>query len=85
MEEAYQASAVGVFRMVLIIVFVLVLLRILGKVLVARRNIQEQHNIRAKQENRKKAQEASKRDLGKVRIVDERKEHTEFTDYEEVE
>jgi uncharacterized membrane protein len=84
MEEVYQASAVGVFRMVLIIVFVMVLLRVLGKIVVARRNIQEQHNIRAKQANRKKAQEASKQNLGKVTVVEDNYGKTENVDYEEV-
>jgi uncharacterized membrane protein len=84
MEEVYQASAVGVFRMVLIIVFVMVLLRIIGKVLVARRNIQEDHNIKAKQRNKKKAQEASKRNLGKVTVVEDTYNKSDYVDYEEV-
>lgn len=81
--EIYQASAVGVFRTILIIVFVVVVLRFVGKVLRARRNIQEQHNLNARKNAERNAKEESRRNKGKITIETSNKV-AEDVDYEEV-
>lgn len=81
--DIYQASAIGVFRTILIVVFIIVVLRFVGKVLRARRNIQEQHNANAQKHAVRKAQEESRKNKGKITIQNGH-QNAEDVDYEEV-
>lgn len=78
-----EASITGVFRTILIIIGVLVLLRFLGQLMVAKRNIAEEKEL----DRQKKAQDAEarhkKKNLGRTQIL--RKDHKTNDGIEDVE
>jgi mannitol-specific phosphotransferase system IIBC component len=82
-----EASITGVFRTVLIIVGALVVIRFIGQLMLAKKNLAEEKELNKQQ----KAQEAEKRrkkkNLGRTQIL--KKQHTsndgiEDIDFEEV-
>ena len=76
-----------VFRTVLIILGIFVVLRVIGRMMIAKRNLDiEKELLRQQRENEKVAAE-TKRNFGKTSIgkVDKRSlDNAEFTDFEEV-
>ncbi|MCR9172821.1 MAG: hypothetical protein NXI10_10030 [bacterium] len=82
-----EASLTGAIRMILIIIGVLVVLRFLGQLMIAKRNIAEEKEL----DRQKKAFDAEakrkKRNLGRTKIIGKRqtsKDGIEDVDFEEV-
>lgn len=82
-----EASLTGVIRMVFIIIGVLVVLRFVGQLMLAKRNIEEEKEL----DRQKKAQDAEakrmKKNLGRTQILGKRKSSNdgiEDVEFEEV-
>lgn len=82
-----EASLTGGIRMILIIIGVLVVLRFVGQMMIAKRNIAEEKEL----DRRKKAQDAEakrkKRNLGRTQVIGKRQAYNdgiEDVDFEEV-
>ncbi len=82
-----EASITGGIRMILIIVGVLVVLRFVGQIMIAKRNLAEEKDL----DRRKKAQDVEakrkKRNLGRTQILGKRRSSNdgiEDVDFEEV-
>jgi len=73
----------GVVRTILIVIAVFVILRFIGRIMVAKRNLSEERRLQAQRDAQAKAKELSKRQKGKVRIVKGELE-AEDVDYEEL-
>lgn len=73
----------GVVRSILIVIAVFVILRFIGRIMVAKRNLSEERRLQAQRDAQAKAKELSKRQKGKVRIVKGELE-AEDVDYEEL-
>lgn len=81
-----QASVTGLIRTVLIIIGVLFLLRLLGRVMLAKKEM-DKENRRRRQERAFEKEKANKlKNFGKVTISDKSKPDSdeEYVDYEEV-
>jgi hypothetical protein len=77
----------GVIRMILLIIGALVVLRFLGQLMNAKRNIEEEKQIKASQDAINKARKHVEKNKGKIRIIPKSKrENTPFedVDFEEV-
>ena len=80
-------SIVGLFRTVLIILGVFFLLRILGKMAQARRNIAEDQRIKRESEEAKKVKLDAEKNYGKTsisKINPDTVDDNDYTDFEEV-
>ncbi|MDX1446412.1 hypothetical protein [Lishizhenia sp.] len=75
--------AANFLRTVLIIIAVLVIVRFIGKLMNAKRNISEQERFNKQKEAYRREKEETQRNIGKVSIFKGRKE-AEDVDYEEV-
>ncbi|PWL24696.1 MAG: hypothetical protein DCO96_12905 [Fluviicola sp. XM-24bin1] len=82
-----EASLTGVIRMVFIIIGVLIVLRFVGQLMLAKRNIEEEKEL----DRQKKAQDAEakrkKKNLGRTQILGKRKSSNdgiEDVEFEEV-
>ncbi|SFT51214.1 hypothetical protein SAMN05216474_0989 [Lishizhenia tianjinensis] len=75
--------AANFLRTVLIIIAVLVIVRFIGRLMNAKRNISEQERFNKQKEAYRKEKEDTQRNIGKVSILRGRKE-AEDVDYEEV-
>lgn len=73
----------GVVRTILIVIAVFVILRFIGRIMVAKRNLSEERRLQAQRDAQAKAKELSKRQKGKVSIVKGELE-AEDVDYEEL-
>ena len=77
-------SLTGTVRMILIIIAVFVIIRFIGKLMIAKRNVDEERRYNQNNEQFRRAKEQSEREKGKVKVVD-RYRDAEDADYEEVE
>ena len=75
--------AANFFRTVLIIIGVLVILRFVGKLMNAKRNISDQEKYNSTKEAYEREKKETQQNIGKVSILRGRKE-AEDVDYEEV-
>lgn len=80
-------SISGIFKMILMIVGALVLIRFIGQLLVAKRNMEEERKLN--EENRKfhQAKKESLKSFGKTKIIKNKKDlqgHVQDVDYQEV-
>ncbi len=76
-----------VFRTVLIILGVFVVLRVIGQMMIAKRNLEEEKNLIKKQREQEQMVAEAKRNFGKTTIsqIDKKSAHdAEYTDFEEV-
>ncbi len=80
------ASITGAFKMILMIVGALVLLRIIGQIMNARRNGAEQSAMEERERKIQQVKENSRKNLGKTRILDGSVVHGDVEDvnYEDV-
>ena len=76
-------SITGTVRMLLIIIAVFVIVRFIGKLMIAKRNIDDDRKYNQNNDEYKRAKEQSEREKGKVKVVD-RFRDAEDADYEEV-
>ena len=82
-----EASFTGLIRTVFIIIGVFIVIRFLGQLMNAKRNMAEQESMKAREENLRKAREQTARNLGKTTIIKEGKRNSgdvEDVDFEEV-
>lgn len=85
-----EASITGLFRTVLIILGAFVLLRFLGQLMMAKRNMEEERKINERQREFDKERSQKLRNFGKVNILTKSKRKTgishqaEDADYEEI-
>lgn len=77
-------SVTGTVRMILIIIAVFVIVRFIGRLMIAKRNLDEERNFNQNNDQYRKAKEQSEREKGKIKVVD-RFRDAEDVDYEEVE
>lgn len=76
-----------VFRTILIIIGVLVVLRLVGQLMIAKRNLQEEKELLQKQRQNEKDVAEAKRNFGKTtvgRIDRKSATDSEYTDFEEI-
>jgi hypothetical protein len=64
-----EASIPGLFRTILIIIGVIVLLRFLGQLMMAKRNMEEERRLNAQQRKSEKDRAEKLRDFGKTSIL----------------
>ena len=76
-------SVTGTIRMILIIIAVFVIVRFIGKLLMAKKSIDEDKRYNQNNDAYKNAKERSEKEKGKVNVVD-RYRDAEDADYEEV-
>ncbi len=81
-----EASIVGAFKMIAMVVGVFVLVRFLGQMMNAKRNMADQETDKVDRENLKNAREQTKKNLGKTKILSkkDRSNDVEDIDFEEV-
>jgi len=82
-----EASFTGLIRTVLIIIGVFVLLRFLGQLMNAKRNMAEEQRMKDQAEKLKKAREKTAKNLGKTTVIKNGKSSSsdiEDVDFEEV-
>ena len=82
-----EASFTGLIRTVLIIIGVFVVVRFLGQMMNAKRNMAEQESMNDREEELRKAREKTARNLGKTTIIKNGKsvsEDIEDVDFEEL-
>jgi len=81
-----EASITGLFRTIAIIVGVFVLVRFLGQLMNAKRNVNEQASDAAERDSIKRAQEHSRKNIGKTNVIgkDKGSSDIEDVDFEEV-
>lgn len=77
-------SISGTFRMILIIVAIFVILRFIGRLMVAKRNMDEERNFNQNNDAYRRAKEKSEREKGKVNVVERGYRDAEDVDFEEV-
>ena len=77
-------SVPGTLRMILIIIAVFVIVRFVGRLLMAKRNLDAEKQYNQNTEAYKKAKEQSEREKGKVNIVEGKYREAEDVDFEEV-
>jgi uncharacterized membrane protein len=81
----YLLSITGLFKMIFIIIGVLVVLRFLGQILIAKRNLDEQQKFQAQQKKHAQQVDYVKSNFGKVKITaNNSSQKTEDVDYEEI-
>lgn len=76
-----------VFRTVLIIIGIIVVLRVVGRMMIAKRNLDEEKEMLRRQRENERLAAETKRNFGKTTIgkVDRKSlDNAEFTDFEEV-
>ncbi|MBL1279047.1 MAG: hypothetical protein COA33_002155 [Fluviicola sp.] len=81
-----EASIPGLFRMLLIIVGVILLLRFLGQFMTAKRNMEEEREMNASKREFEDAKQKAKQNIGKTKIVKQssKKNDIEDVDFEEI-
>lgn len=78
--------AFGFLRTVLIIIGVIVVIRLLGQFMTARRNIEEERELNRKQQKQDKEIDNLRKNFGKTTIskIDSDGDQGEYADYEEI-
>ncbi|MFT5858823.1 MAG: divalent metal cation (Fe/Co/Zn/Cd) transporter [Flavobacteriaceae bacterium] len=81
-----EAFIPGAFRMIAIIIGVFIIVRYIGQLMNAKRNVNEQAADAEQRENIKRAQEHSRQNLGKTNVIGKNKgsNDVEDVDFEEV-
>ncbi len=85
-----EASATGLFRMLLILIGVFVILRFLGQVFVAKNNLSRQQQMKQKEDAMAKEKERARQNEGRIKIMREKQSSKSNdgivdVDYEDVE
>ncbi len=81
-----QASIPGLFRMLLIILVVIFVLRFLGRFMVAKRNMEEEREMNASKRAFEEEKRKQSQNIGKTKIVGKKKgsSNIEDVDFEEI-
>lgn len=82
-----EASATGLFRMLLIIIGAIVLLRFIGQLMNAKRNLAEEKQINERDQRNQAEKKRKEKNLGKTKVVGKNYDglNAEDVDFEEVE
>ena len=82
----HEASVTGLFRTVLIIIGVLFLLRLLGRVMTARREMEKENSKRREEKAFEKERKNKLKDFGKVTISNKSNSNSknDYVEFEEV-
>ncbi|MCG8577486.1 MAG: hypothetical protein MI810_21575 [Flavobacteriales bacterium] len=80
-------SITGLFRTVLIILGVIVLLRSIGKLMIAKRNVDEQERMNRELNAQRRSMEESRKNFGKTTVskISKADQQGDFVEFEEVE
>lgn len=82
-----EASITGLFKTILIIIGALVVLRFLGRVMIAKRNLDEERQLLERERKFQRERNEKLRNFGKVNVLNKNttsKERTEDVDFEEM-
>lgn len=79
-----EASVTGLFRTLLIIVGALVILRFIGQLMTAKRNMEAERAMNEEDRKLRNEKEQKQKNLGKTKIVRGKSEDAEDVDFEEV-
>ena len=82
-----EASFPSLIRTILILIGVFVVIRFIGQMMNAKRNMAEQESMKEREENLRKAREQTARNLGKTTILKNGKRNSsdiEDVDFEEI-
>ena len=85
--EVAEASIVGLFKILLIIIGGLVVLRFFGQLTNAKRNIDEQNKMKESEKNFAKEKKRKSSNLGKTTVIgkkDQKVNDVEDVDFEEI-
>ena len=77
-------SIPGTLRMILIIIAVFVIVRFLGRVFLAKRNLDEERRYNQNNDDYRRDKEKSEREKGKTKVVNKGYTDAEDVDFEEV-
>jgi hypothetical protein len=80
-------SITGLFKMALIIMGVIFLLRLIGKVMIARRNVNEQFQLKKKEREKEEMLAESQKNFGKTtisKIGKDKFKNQDYVDFEEI-
>jgi len=82
-----EASVVGVFRTLLILVGLFFVLRFLGRLATAKRNMEEERELNERKRKEEAEKERISKNLGKTKIIDKSSanRNIEDVDFEEIE
>lgn len=84
----HEASITGLLRTLLILVGALVLLRFLGQLMNAKRNMEEERELNSKQRKFDQEREVKKRTMGQTRVLSKspgnQRNDIEDVDFEEI-
>ncbi len=78
------ASFTGVIKTVLILIGVLVIIRIIGRTLIAKRNLEHERDLIAREREFEKKKDFVRKNQGKTSILSKGKIQAEDADFEEV-
>ena len=78
------ASFTGVIKTVLILIGVLVILRIIGRTMIAKRNLEQERDLINREREFEKKKDFVRKNQGKTSILTKGKIHAEDADFEEV-
>lgn len=73
------ASVTGVFKMILMIIGGLVLLRLIGQLLIAKRNLEEEKTLIRQQRQSEELSKRTRENLGKTTVITSNKRNREET------
>lgn len=82
-----EASVVGLVKTILLVIGLLIVLRFVGQLMQAKRNLEEDEKFHAHKKESEAQKQASQRNAGKISLTDKKKsakEYGDYTDYEEV-
>jgi uncharacterized protein YxeA len=77
-------SIPGTLRMILIIIAVFVIVRFVGRIMLAKRNLDEERRYNQNNENFRKEKERSEREKGRTKVMNKGYTDAEDVDFEEV-
>lgn len=79
-----EASFTGLVKTILILIGLLVIVRIIGRTFIAKRNLDKERELIAREKELLRKKEFVKRNEGKTSIISKGKVSAEDTDFEEV-
>jgi len=79
-----EASVPGIIRTILIVIGAIVLLRFLGQLMIAKRNMEEERAMNERQRNLEKERSEKLKKFGKISILGGSKKKTTESSYSEV-
>lgn len=80
----FLLSVTGTVRMILIIIAVFVIIRFIGRLLMAKNSLKDEKRYHQNNESYRKAKAKSEQEKGKIHIVDGRYRDAEDVSFEEV-